>query len=134
MGNSHINDKADNLPVVLVIEDDESLRFLVRIFLEEICQVDEAATGECAVEKAVNRKYDAVLADINLGVGIDGIEAMRRIRDINGYAAIPIIAMTAYAMVEDRPYFLSLGFDDYLSKPFSEDELKDKIIKSIKQK
>ena len=60
--------------------------------------------------------------DINLR-GISGLEAAQNIRKMKGYEKIPIIALTAYAMVGDREEFLRNGCTHYLSKPFSKEEL-----------
>ena len=61
--------------------------------------------------------------DINLGLGIDGIEVTKEIRKIDSYKNIPVIALTGYALEQDRDYFLSHGFDYFVVKPFSKGDL-----------
>jgi len=65
--------------------------------------------------------------DINLGIGIDGVETMRRIREIPGYKDAPIIAVTAYVMSGDKEKFLQSGFSDYIPKPYLKDSFLEKI-------
>ena len=74
-------------------------------------------------------KYDLLLLDINLGRGIDGVELMQQIRQIDFYKNIPIVAVTAYAAEADKLEFLAKGFTHYISKPFSSQELKDLLTK-----
>jgi two-component system cell cycle response regulator DivK len=76
----------------------------------------EATTGEQAIELATGHRPDLVLMDIQLA-GMDGLEALRRLRDDDRTAAIPVIALTAQAMAGDRERFLEAGFNGYLSKP-----------------
>jgi two-component system cell cycle response regulator DivK len=76
----------------------------------------EATTGEDAIELALSHRPDLVLMDIQLG-GLDGVEALSRLRRDVRTAAIPVLAVTAQAMVGDRERFLEAGFDGYLSKP-----------------
>jgi two-component system cell cycle response regulator DivK len=76
----------------------------------------EATTGEQAIELATGHTPDLVLMDIQLA-GMDGLEALRRLRDDERTAAIPVIALTAQAMAGDRERFLEAGFNGYLSKP-----------------
>ena len=82
----------------------------------------EATTGEDAVEVALTREPALVLMDVQLP-GIDGVEALARLRGDERTAAIPVLALTAQAMSGDRDRFLQAGFDDYLSKPVDITEL-----------
>ena len=69
------------------------------------------------------KKYDAILMDIHLGIGKSGIEAANEIKLLKDYSNVPIIAMTAYAMLEDKENFLNAGCTHYLSKPFTKNEI-----------
>jgi two-component system cell cycle response regulator DivK len=102
---------------VLIAEDNEKNMKLFR----DVLQVSgyetlEATSGEQAIELATGRTPDLVLMDIQLA-GMDGLEALRRLREDERTAAIPVIAVTAQAMAGDRERFLEAGFDGYLSKP-----------------
>lgn len=80
---------------------------------------------------AEKKNYSAILADINLGFGMDGIEAINVIKKIKGYNTIPIIAVTAYALYGDREKFLNQGCTHYISKPFGKNDivaLVDKVL------
>jgi len=70
-------------------------------------------------------KFDAILMDINLGNGLNGIEVSQLIKKEPGYQNIPIIAVTAFASDDDKTEFLSKGMTHYISKPFRQNELLD---------
>lgn len=99
-----------------VVEDNDDTRLIVRAILEPVFDVDECATGQEALERFERRPPDAVLLDISLP-GIDGIEVLSRLRADPRTAQIPVVALTAHAMVGDRERFLAQGFDGYASKP-----------------
>ena len=102
---------------VLVVEDNERNMKLVRDVLEASgYRAIEATTGEEAVELALEQAPALVLMDVRLP-GIDGIEALARLRSDERTASIPALALTAQAMQGDRERFLEAGFDGYLSKP-----------------
>ena len=103
---------------VLYVDDDQYAANLVKIYLKNICSIDSVYDGEQALEKIQTNKYDAILMDINLGVGKSGLETTAILRGLPEYANIPIVAITAYAMVGDRELFLSKGCSHYISKPF----------------
>ncbi|OGU75989.1 MAG: hypothetical protein A2W11_07730 [Ignavibacteria bacterium RBG_16_35_7] len=118
---------------VLLIEDDEATANIVRFYLGEICKTDWAYNAKTAISMAEKKNYSAILADINLGIGMDGIEAVNLIKKIKGYKSIPIIAVTAYALYGDREKFLKLGCTHYISKPFGKNDivaLVDKVLGS----
>jgi len=102
---------------ILLVEDDELNAEITGHVLKAICEYDWVESGEEAINKCMENKYSLILIDIGLK-GIDGIGATKEIRKIPAYYHIPIIALTAYAMVGDRERFLSNGCDDYISKPF----------------
>jgi two-component system cell cycle response regulator DivK len=102
---------------VLIAEDNTKNMKLVRDVLEaKGYRTLEATTGERAVELANEHLPDLILMDVQLP-GIDGIDALGRLRNNNRTASIPVLAVTAQAMQGDRERFLDAGFDDYISKP-----------------
>jgi two-component system cell cycle response regulator DivK len=104
-------------PQILVVEDNERNMKLFRDVLEASgYRTLEAATGERAVEMMFQHRPDLVLMDIQLP-GIDGVEALDRLRTDERFSAVPVLALTAQAMEGDRERFLAAGFDGYLSKP-----------------
>ena len=108
---------------VLVVEDNEKNMKLFRDVLQATgYSTLEATTGEDAVELALSREPALVLMDIRLP-GIDGMEALTRLRRDERTRSIPVLAVTAQAMSGDRERFLEVGFDGYLSKPIDVDEL-----------
>lgn len=108
---------------VLVVEDNETNMKLVRDVLQATgYSTLEATTGEDAVELALSREPALVLMDVRLP-GMDGMEALARLRRDERTASIPVLAVTAEAMSGDRERFLEVGFDGYLSKPIDVDEL-----------
>ena len=105
--------------LILVVEDNDKNRKLVRDVLTATgYRLAEAETGEDGVRLARERVPDLVLMDIQLP-GINGIEALRQLRADPTTSAIPIVAVTASAMTQDRQKILAAGFDAYQSKPLS---------------
>ncbi|HMB36788.1 MAG TPA: response regulator [Methylomirabilota bacterium] len=105
--------------LILIIEDNEKNRRLVRDVLQfKGYQTIETETGEEGVELARSRQPALVLMDIQLP-GIDGITALRQLRDDPITRAIRVMAVTASAMTQDRQKILSAGFDGYQSKPIN---------------
>ncbi len=95
--------------------------------------VDVVENGEKAVEALKKRRYDLVLMDCQMPV-MDGYEATKRIRDPGTKVLnpdIPIIALTAHAMKQDLDRCLSVGMNDYMTKPFKSDKLKEMLEKYL---
>jgi PAS domain S-box-containing protein len=111
------------LQKVLIIDDNSSNRLFMNHCLISYVKIIEAEDGISGIAFASKGHFKLILMDINLGAGIDGVEAMHQIRKIQGYECVPIIAVTAYAMFGEKERFLSGGFDDYLAKPFTKDDL-----------
>ena len=108
---------------VLVVEDNEKNMKLVRDVLQATgYRTLEATRGEDAIELARSHTPALVLMDVQLP-GIDGVEALARLRRDERTAEIPVLALTAQAMEGDRERFLDAGFDGYLSKPVDVAEL-----------
>ena len=103
---------------ILVVEDNALNLKLVRDVLRHAgYEVLEAVTGEDGVRLAAESHPDLVLMDLQLP-GIDGAEALRRLR-AGDQPQVPVVAVTAFAMDEDRLQAARDGFDGYLQKPIS---------------
>ncbi len=110
---------------ILYVEDDESLSYVTADNLERKgYAITRCVDGVEAWEHFQNNHYDCCIIDVMLP-GIDGFELATRIRKVN--TDIPIIFLTARTMKEDKIKGLKLGADDYLTKPFSIEELELKI-------
>ena len=109
---------------VLLVEDNEINQQIANDLLQWVAGVDVklASKGQEALQKLAENQFDAVLMDIQMPV-MDGYEATGRIRSRAEYADLPIIAMTAHAMVKDRERCLEAGMNDYVTKPFEPAEL-----------
>jgi|SRR5277367_1889543 len=102
---------------VLIAEDHVINRELLRELLESRgYEVSEACNGLEALQAVQQSLPDILLLDINMPV-LDGFGTLRKIRDDLGLSALPVLAVTAYAMRGDREKILDAGFDGYLSKP-----------------
>jgi two-component system cell cycle response regulator DivK len=113
--------------VILVIEDQEDNRRIMRDLLTSAgYKVVEAVTGEAGVMSAEAHRPDLILMDIQLP-DFDGYEATRRIKANPALSAIPVIAVTSYALSGDDIKAYEAGCDAYVSKPFSPRGLLAKI-------
>lgn len=102
---------------VLIVEDNEDNRIIYRAFLEHHgYAVLEAPDGEAGVRSARENRPDIVLMDISMPV-LDGHEATKMLKADPVTASIPVVALTAYAMAEDRRLAEEAGCDSYLAKP-----------------
>ncbi|MEG8945615.1 PAS domain S-box protein [Rosettibacter firmus] len=126
--------KGNNKLYVLSIEDNLLNAELVSLFLKDICEVDSAFNYEQAIEKIKNKKYEAILVDINLGNGPSGIDFAKEIKKYNEYKNTPLIAITGYALLRDEKKLLNEGFDYYLAKPYDKEDLIDIILSIISKK
>jgi two-component system, cell cycle response regulator DivK len=105
--------------LILLVEDNDKNRKLVRdVLTVKGYRLVEAENGEDGVRLALEHHPALILMDIQLP-GINGIEALRRLRADTATSAIPVIAVTASAMTHDRQAIMAAGFDAYQSKPIS---------------
>ena len=118
---------------VLLVEDNPVNVIVTNQFLKIWdFKVDVAKNGAEAVSKILSKNYDIILMDLQMPI-MDGFEATKQIRKMTDSikSEIPIIALTASAMIEDREHVLSIGMNDHVAKPFNPDELFNKMKKLL---
>lgn len=107
------------MSLILIVEDNEKNMKLVRDVLQaKGYQTVEAVTAEEGLRLAREQRPDAVLMDIQLP-GMSGLQALAALRADTATAAIPVIAITASVMDQDRANIIAAGFDGYISKPIA---------------
>jgi two-component system sensor histidine kinase/response regulator len=114
---------------ILLVEDNELNQQVAVELLQDVgATIDIAENGEVAVNKVNEDNYDVVLMDMQMPV-MDGITATKEIRKNSKYELLPIIAMTANAMTQDRDKCIQAGMNDHISKPIDPNQLFLMIIK-----
>jgi two-component system cell cycle response regulator DivK len=112
---------------VLVVEDQEDNRQILRDLLASAgIDMIEAADGPAGLAAAASERPDLILMDIQLP-GLDGYEVTRRIKANPALSAIPVIAVTSYALSGDEDKARAAGCDAYVTKPYSPRQLLAKI-------
>jgi len=101
---------------IAVVDDNSDNRLIIRTILEDQYEILEYSSGIEAIDGFRKNKPDVVILDISLPE-MDGTEILRRIRDDPQLHDLPVIALTAHAMVGDREKYLAAGFNDYVAKP-----------------
>jgi CheY-like chemotaxis protein/HPt (histidine-containing phosphotransfer) domain-containing protein/anti-sigma regulatory factor (Ser/Thr protein kinase) len=120
--NSHVEAHILADKKILLVEDNEMNRVVAETILNQYgATISEAVNGMEALEAIRNHRYDIVLMDIQMPV-MDGLEATRHIRN-DLHSTIPIIALTANAVKGEMEKCIQAGMNDYLSKPFEEEDL-----------
>ena len=122
------------MSLILIIEDNEKNMKLVR----DVLQVKgyatlEAVTAEDGIRLAQERNPDLILMDIHLP-GMNGIEALGVLRADSATASIPVIAVTASVMQQDRKLITDAGFDAYVGKPINLKEFLDAVRDALEVK
>ena len=104
-------------PLILVVDDNEAGQLLVSVVLNLAgFQVDTAGSSEEVMERLHQRPPDLILMDVQLP-GQDGLALTRRLKGDPATAAIPIVALSAYAMASDRDQAIAAGCIGYITKP-----------------
>jgi two-component system, cell cycle response regulator DivK len=102
---------------VLIVDDNRASRDLIRAILKPVrCEIVEASHGQQALDLIQQERPDLVLLDIDMP-GMDGITVVKRIRENQSLAGLPVVAVTAFAMEGDREKGMAAGFTAYLTKP-----------------
>jgi CheY-like chemotaxis protein len=119
------------MPKILLVEDNEMNRdMLSRRLRRRDFEVVIAVDGQEGLDRAKDSSPDLILLDMDLPV-IDGWEVARRLKGEDGTRVIPVIALTAHAMVGDREKALAAGCDDYDTKPIEFRRLLEKIDRAL---
>ena len=118
---------SETMTKLLVVEDNDKIRDIMRRHLAlKGFEVVLAADGEAGLALATSEAPDLIIMDLSLPK-LDGWEATRRLKAAPATDAIPIIALTAHAMADDREKALAAGCDDYEPKPIEMERLLYKI-------
>ncbi len=118
--------------LILIIEDHEKNRKLVRDVLEvKGYKTVESETAEEGIKLATEKSPDLILMDIQLP-GMDGITALKHLKDDPKTQSIPVIAITASAMTYNRLTMLAEGFDGYQTKPISVKDFLEEVSRVLK--
>jgi CheY-like chemotaxis protein len=118
---------------ILVIEDNASSLELMIYLLKSFGHMPfYARDGEEGIQVARSERPDLILCDVQLAA-MDGHEVCRRLKRDPVLRSIPLVALTAYAMVGDREKMLAEGFDGYLSKPVNPEQVMDQLAPFLSQ-
>lgn len=126
--NTGVQEKqATDKRTILVVEDFDETRFMIKVVLEMSgYRVLEATNGVEAVEVARRERPDLILMDMGLPL-MDGFEATRAIRDEGDLGGVPVVAVSAHATAEYRVKALTVGCDEYITKPVDFVHLKNLV-------
>lgn len=116
---------------ILVVDDNEINCDLLAHHLHDSATLDFAFSGETAIVKVCQNNYNLILLDICLGAGMNGVEVFKEMKVQGMNKNTPIIAVTGSVTESDQAEFITAGFNGFLSKPFSKQELIDAIKRVI---
>jgi CheY-like chemotaxis protein len=112
---------------ILVVDDNRASRNLIRAILKSVpCDIIEASQGREGLDLLRRERPDLVLMDIDMPE-MDGLTAVRLIRQDRAFAELPVVAVTAFAMEGDREKALAAGFTAYITKPVRAAILRQKV-------
>ena len=115
---------------ILIVEDNPDNLALLEAFLEDSYNLSSAMDGKTGLDMAINEKPDLILLDISLPE-MDGTEVIKEIKGHQIIHNIPVVALTAHAMLGDKEEFLKQGFDAYMSKPIQDEDELIELIESL---
>lgn len=126
-------DSMNEMPCILIVEDDHDLRSFIRTILEEHYRVIEAENGQIAKAIALDEVPDIIVSDIMMPV-MDGIELLQEIKKNIITSHIPLVLLSSKTTIESKLEGLAYGADDYITKPFSVSYFKARIANLISQR
>jgi len=134
------NTRVELSSIKVLLAEDNAVNQLVlkNMLIKEGCIVDSVWNGQEAVDtiitsKSVSCNYDLILMDGEMPV-MDGLQATQKIREIFDASTLPIIGVTAHAMIEDRERFLQVGMNGYITKPIQKDSLISEIMRCLSKR
>ena len=121
------------MPKILIVDDEERIVNVLCEYAEfNKIDYDTANDGFDAVEKVMENNYDCILMDIMMP-NMNGEKCIEELKKIEGFNT-PVIALTADALNGAKEKYISEGFIDYIAKPFSKDQIKEKLENILKDK
>jgi CheY-like chemotaxis protein len=114
-----IQEKIAYTPEVLLVDDDQIVFRLISRYLTGRCSLEYAVDGRRALLAVTRKQFDIIFLDINLGIGLTGLQVVKKLRKIPGYEETPVVAITAFAMPGDKERAIASGCTFYQSKPFT---------------
>ena len=124
----------NNKPMILVVDDQfQNVELLEAYLVPQGYAIVKAANGKEALEQLASHPIDLILLDVMMP-GMDGFEVARKVRQDGTHKLLPIILVTALQDTEDRVKGIEAGCDDFLSKPFDQDELLARVHSLLKVK
>jgi CheY-like chemotaxis protein len=118
------------MPKIAIIDDATDNREFLYYLLRDECSVTLYESAEEALEHISHDPPDLIIMDIRL-LGMDGTEALARMRLERNLSSVPVIAVTANAMLGDREKYLAAGFDEYIAKPIMDLEYFHTIVREL---
>ena len=129
---AEVKDRNESRGTILVVDDFDDTRLLLRTWLQKKgFRVVEAENGNRAIAAAESTHPDLIIMDVEMPE-LDGLAATRKIRELKEFAAVPIVAVSAYGADQYRDHALAAGCNEYVSTPFEPDELERLIHTLIK--
>ena len=120
----------DRPRTILIVDDFDDTRLLLRTWLQKKgFHVVEAENGNRAIAEAERLRPDLIIMDVEMPE-LDGLAATRKIRELSGFASVPIVAVSAYGADQYRDHALAAGCNEYISTPFEPDEL-ERLIRAL---
>jgi CheY-like chemotaxis protein len=127
-----LNSPNDSRRTILIVDDFDDTRLLLRTWLQKKgFRVVEAEDGNRAVAAAERSRPDLIIMDVEMPE-LDGLAATRKIRKLENFAGVPIVAVSAYGADLYREHALAAGCNEYVSTPFEPEELERLIMSLIK--
>ncbi len=111
---------------ILLVDDDDNIRTIAELSLEDDFQVDIASSGQEAIEIAMVRPPDLILLDVMMP-GLDGKATFGKFKEIPSLAAIPVVFMTAKVLTHEIDFYIELGAAGVISKPFDPMTLAEEV-------